>query len=460
MNVAIIGGGIAGLVAAHELSKSGAGVTLLERAPRLGGLAGSFAVAPGQEIEKYYHFLCKGDTAYFALLDELGLRSRLRWVTTDMGFFYDGRLYPFGDPLSLLAFPHLSVSDKARFAWTTLKARRRGASDWRDIEDETARDWLIAHYGRHTYEVLYRTLLQSKFGEHAGAISAAWMWARFHRLGNSRTATQRERVGYLEGGSQAYIDALEGAIRSRGVTVRTSARVEKVLACRGRVTGLRCGGEDLPFDAVISTVPVPHTRALFADLEGPYFDNLRALPYIGVLVMLLRLDRRFSRYYWTNVSDARVGIAGVIEYTNLNPYPALGGDSLVYIPQYLPQTDPLFALPDADLLDRYCGYLKLINPAFDRAWVKGSWVHRDRFAQPICETGFSRRIPAIQTPIDNLLLTDSYQLHPHDRAITFSTELGLQAARRALGKTGRPRPDAALADEAVSTARPEGHTLR
>jgi len=400
----------------------------------LGGLAGSFQVAPGEEIEKFYHFICKGDRAYFELMDQLGLRSRLRWVTTDMGLFYDGSLYTLGDPLSLLAFPHLSIADKARFVMSTMRSKFRGASDWKGIENLPAREWLIEQYGEQTYQMLYEPLLESKFREYAPQISAAWMWSRLHRLGNSRTIAQKERIGYLEGGSQAYIDALEKAIRAQGARVRTSAPVERIVVESGRVAGMHYGGELHPYDAVVSTVPIPHTRQLFAGIVGPYFDNLRQLEYIGVTVMLLRLRHRFSKYFWMNVSDKRFDISGIIEYTNLNPCPSLGGDSILYIPQYLPASHPLYSISNEDLFEMYCGCMKAINPRFDRGAVKQYWVHQDRFAQPICSVGFSKHIPSIQTPIDNLLLTDSYQLHPHDRAISLSSDLGRQAAGLVLKK--------------------------
>src|SRR5262245_19200519 len=84
LHVGIIGGGVAGLVAAWHLARAGRRVTIFERAPRLGGLAGSFVIEPGCAIEKYYHFLCRGDRGYLDQIDRLGLRSQLRWVETDM----------------------------------------------------------------------------------------------------------------------------------------------------------------------------------------------------------------------------------------------------------------------------------------------------------------------------------------------------------------------------------------
>jgi len=434
IHVGIIGGGIAGLVAGYDLAKAGVHVTLLERNQRLGGLAGSFVIQPGLEVEKYYHFICKPDRPYLEILRELGLESRVRWTTTEMGLFYHGALYTLSDPFSLLAFPHLTWMDKARFSWSTLLAKFRNSTSWKDMEDISARDWLTQQYGERTYRILYKPLLDSKFGEYASHISAAWMWARLHRLGNSRTVTQQECVGYVEGGSQVFVDALEQAICSRRVEVQTSSVVEQIIVESGRVAGIRCNGALWPFDHVLSTVPIPFACKLLAGAQDPYFDDLRQLEYIGVMVTLLRIKRQFSKHFWVNVSDTRLALAGFIEYTNLNPCRHLGGDALIYLPQYLPHSHELYQMADQALSDLYCGYLQIINPDFERGWVREYWIHRDQFAQPICGMGFSRHIPAIQTPIDNLFLTDSYQLHPYDRSISGSTWLGRKAAQLILSK--------------------------
>jgi protoporphyrinogen oxidase len=52
VHVGIIGGGVAGLVAAYELCKSGIKVTLFESEATLGGLTGSFSLDDGHEIER------------------------------------------------------------------------------------------------------------------------------------------------------------------------------------------------------------------------------------------------------------------------------------------------------------------------------------------------------------------------------------------------------------------------
>jgi protoporphyrinogen oxidase len=130
----------------------------------------------------------------------------------------------------------------------------------------------------------------------------------------------------------------------------------------------------------------------------------------------------------------------MIEYTNLNPIPSLDGDHVLYVPQYLSADDPRYGQSDEQVFARYTDALALINPAFDRSWVRYYTVFRDRFAQPICLTDYKASTPAFQTPLQNLFLTDSCQLHPHDRSISGAFGLGKQAALLALQAAAQPAP--------------------
>jgi len=429
MKIAIIGGGAAGLSAGYELSKRGTEVHLFERDASLGGLAGSFLLDGGY-VEKYYHFICLNDHAYVTVLKELGLSDLLRWKYTEMGQFVHRRLYSFGRPTDLLTFPHLSWTDKIRFALAIMRIKAADWEDWRAIEHIPVEQWLTETFGANVYHTLHEPLVRLKFGEYRHKLSASWMWARIHRLGKSRTRIrQREKVGYVLGGSQIIMDALGQKIRDAGGTISLRASVEGLLLSERGVSGIRVNGQERPYDAVISTVPLPALlRLLPPSLEGAYWKRLRMIESIGVLCVFLRLKRPLTKYFWTNISDPGIGLAGVVEYTNLNPLPHLGGDSIVYLPQYLPSSAEKFRVADEEIIAEYLGYLSLINPSFDRSDVREAFVFRDKYAQPICEVGFTKDIPDLQTPLRGFYITDSSQLHPDDRTISNSLALGQRAA--------------------------------
>ncbi len=106
--VVVIGSGAMGLAAAFHAVKAGHNVEVLEAAPEPGGMAAHFDLA-GLSIERFYHFVCKSDTATMELMDELGIGDRLRWRVTSMGIFTGGRMRDWGTPIALLKFNEISL---------------------------------------------------------------------------------------------------------------------------------------------------------------------------------------------------------------------------------------------------------------------------------------------------------------------------------------------------------------
>jgi protoporphyrinogen oxidase len=432
LRVAVIGGGVAGLTAAYELSKDGQDVVLFEKEKELGGLASSFPL-DGHHIERYYHFVCLNDSDLLDMLHELGLDSRLHWAKTGMGLYHNGRLYPFGAPLDLLTFTPFSLVDRFQFGLMIMYTKVQSRDGWKSIEDVPVSQWLVNRFGQRSYEVIHEPLVRLKFGPYVEQLSAAWMWARIHRLGKSRTKiTQQEKLGYIEGGTKALIDTLERQFLQNGGRVFKGVAVQEIEVREAGVAGISYDGQRRAFDVVISTVPTPAFAAMLNGASPEYLQKVARIDSIGVMCVLLRLKESLTPYFWTNISDPAISLAGVIEYTNLNPCLHFGGDSIIYLPQYLPSTDERYTLPDEKLLEEYTGYLKRINPGFNEDWIKEYKVSRDKYAQPVCEVGFSKHTPGIETPVRGLYLTDSCQLHPDDRTVSNSIGLGKRVAQLVL----------------------------
>src|SRR5690606_18686331 len=109
--VAIIGGGVAGLTAASDLTPPAAqrriAVTLFESAPTLGGLAAGFKGRPTWEwpLEHYYHHLFLSDRAMLGLLDEIGFAHALKSYRPNTAIHTQGRNYPLDSVTRVLRFP-------------------------------------------------------------------------------------------------------------------------------------------------------------------------------------------------------------------------------------------------------------------------------------------------------------------------------------------------------------------
>ena len=98
----------------------------------------------------------------------------------------------------------------------------------------------------------------------------------------------------------------------------------------------------------------------------------------------------------------------------------------------LPGDHPSFAQPDEWFTERVCGYLRRINPDIGSADIIDVRASRYRFAQPICEPGFARKLPPMDLPVSGLWVADTSYYYPEDRGISESIDLGRELARMAV----------------------------
>src|SRR3954468_4066383 len=101
MRIAVLGAGVAGLVASLRLTEAGHTVDVYERWPGLGGQAATLDVGQGHLLERYYHHLFSTDRHIAALYDELGMQDELEWISSSVAYFPRGGRWPFVPPRAL-----------------------------------------------------------------------------------------------------------------------------------------------------------------------------------------------------------------------------------------------------------------------------------------------------------------------------------------------------------------------
>jgi protoporphyrinogen oxidase len=420
--VAVIGGGPMGMAIAYQLALEGCRPILFEADDRLGGMAASFDFH-GIAIERYYHFHCLSDQAFFELLKELKLEHLLRWKHTAMGFFLDGRLYPWGSASSVLSLRRLPLFSRLRYLLHALRCLT--LRDWRHLDGIAATQWLRRWLGPKGYDVLWAKLFAYKFYQYTDTLSAAWIWSRIRRIGQSRRWL-KETLGYLDGGSERWIEALELKIRELGGEIRLSSPIHALEPTDQGAQITTPGGRE-QFDAVISTVPLPLVAPILQQggQDPALVAAYGAQQSVACACVVLQTEQAITGNFWTNVNDKRFAIPGIIEMSNLRPI----SPHITYVPFYMPADHPDYGRTNDAFIADAIACLKAINPKLQDSDILASHCSRYRYAQPVCGTHFLESLPPLN-PLPNVWIADTTVYYPEDRGISESVGFGRNLARQ------------------------------
>lgn len=427
MRIAVIGAGIAGLSAAYDLLRAGHAVTLLEGDSQTGGLATGFRDERWEwPLERFYHHLFTSDREIIGLVEEIGLKDKLFFPRPTTSVLYKDRIVPFDSPQSWIAFPGFNPLDVVRFG--LVSAYLRFTKPWRQLEHHTADAWLRRYYGDKVYETVWRPLLIGKFGPYYQQVNMAWMWARLH--------IRSPRLGYFEGGFQAFVDRLTDVVRSLGGEIRLNNPVESLLPVEGGLLARGREGEER-FDACLVTTSPGLLARMAPDLAGDYLGQLLELKSMGAVVLTLALTQPLmsaSKTYWLNIPATSPDKAGgvpflaLVEHTNYIDRSHYGGDHIIYCGDYVTPDHPYLSMSREELERQFVSVLHRFNPDFRPEWVRKSWLFRARYAQPVPMLDHSRAIPTIRTPMPGLYFASMSQVYPWDRGTNFAVEIGRRAA--------------------------------
>ena len=410
MKIGIVGAGMVGLTTAYRLSKNGHQVVIFEKNSFPGGLAAGFKEKGWDwPLEESYHHLFSSDKAILDLLQELDLADQVFFSQPKTSIFYHNKISQFDSPLSLLTFPHLEFKDKLQSALATLYLKV--TDDWRSLEKTPASSWLPKYYGQRSYQTLWESLLESKFGSSKNEIPMSWFWARIKKRSRA--------LGYLEGGFQTLIDKLTEEIRKNGGQIYLGRPIR-------RFNDLNHFSKP---DRIIFTIPTSSFLSICPDLPPVYKNKLKKLKMIGALNLILILKEKFltDNTYWLNINEEGFPFVAVVEHTNFIDPAHYGGNHLLYIGGYYPQIHRYFKMKNDQILKEFLPYLQKINPD-SPLQITNYYLFKNLFAQPIIPINYSQLLPLHQTPIPNVYLANMQQVYPWDRGTNYAVELGEKIA--------------------------------
>ncbi len=118
-----------------------------------------------------------------------------------VGYYYEGKVYKMDTPVEILKFKGLNLADILRIALVVLQVKVK--RDYSDLDEISAKDWLVKKSGKSAYNNFFAPLLKSKFGKNLDEVSAAWLFSRIKFRSNR--SFSGEKLGYMEFGFHELI---------------------------------------------------------------------------------------------------------------------------------------------------------------------------------------------------------------------------------------------------------------
>ena len=428
-DVLIIGAGFTGLSAAYEIAKQGYKVAVCEQQKSLGGLAGSYCLDNGQELEKFYHHWFCNDDSILEFAEELGLSDQLEYSNSKTGCFWQGKLYKLSSVLDLLRFQPLNFVDRIRLG--ILVPKTRLIKNWQKLESITAEQWLIKECGENVFKRVWQPLLKGKFGPYASDVSAVWFWNKIKLRGNSRDRNGREVLVYPRNGFSGFTNHIAEKIQSLGGDVFVDSCVNEFVVKDRRIDKIVTSNKVFEARYVIATTPLSVLSRLLRDhVPSSYIHNLHKIKHLANLCVVLELALPLSDLYWINVSDPSFPFVGIIEHTNFRDPSFCGNRRIVYLSCYLEDTDSFFLMDSDEVYKKTMFHLKKVFPHFHEDSVIDFNVFKCRDAQPIVGLNHSQIIPSWESPLGNLFLATMAQVYPEDRGTNYAFKEGKRAGQK------------------------------
>lgn len=295
MHIAVVGGGVSGLVAAFRLlwRAPRAAVTLFEKAERLGGQIRTQRVE-GFVIEAGADSFLTRKARGVAFCNELGLAGRLvARQAQHAGTFvrHGGALHPL--PEGFTGMIPTRIDSLTQSALLSPRGREALAEErsmpapthWRE---ESIAEFVMRRFGREVYERIVEPLMAGIYGGNGERLSldAAFpqlrdLERRYGSVIRGLAATRQPGAGdavppfvSFAGGMGELIEHLEA--RLRDASIQTDVEVVAVAPrARGGFVLLLSDGADIEADAVILATPAPAAARITRGFD-PELSELHA----------------------------------------------------------------------------------------------------------------------------------------------------------------------------------------
>ena len=254
LKAVVVGGGLAGLAAAYELSQRGVQVTLLERSPQLGGKIASWPIQVGDEhfmMEHGFHGFFPQYYNLFGLVEELDIRRNFKSLDY-YSVVYKDRYQPEVFRPSHSAFPwnviDLAVNSPNRLKWGINLVKLKHLEVFREItgfrapqsfnrlDQMSVAEWVQEDFPQGLYDLYFLPFAKSSLNAPDMMSAGELMqFFQFYFFGNPEGLAFN---GTRQDMGRTLVDPIGDRVTAKGGEILTETQVERVEWKDGRVTAV------------------------------------------------------------------------------------------------------------------------------------------------------------------------------------------------------------------------------
>ena len=451
----VIGGGPAGLTAAHAAADRGLDPLVLESSGRVGGISRTETYKGyGFDMGGHRFFTKSPEVQQFwtDVLAEAGetflRRPRLSRI------FYQGKFFNY--PLKPLnALKNLGWYESAWLMASYCRWKVRPHKT-----EETFEEWVVNRFGRRLFRTFFKTYTEKVWGISTRELKAEWAAQRIKDLSlksalvaaiwkpkHGKIKTLIEEFDYPRRGPGMLWEACAAAVEKRGGTVAMQSPVKTLCRDGNRITHVTyaAGGEQtkVPVAHVVASMPLTQlVRILQPEPPLAVLEASFKLKYRDFLTVCVIVDDPdLFPDNWIYVHDPSVQVGRIQNFKNWSPemVPEAERDSRTSLglEYFCNEGDALWSMTDEELVRLAARELEQIGIAPAEKVVDGV-VYRVPKSYPVYDAKYADHVRVIREFVDglqNLRTVGRNGLHRYNNQ-DHSMLTGLYAVRSLLDGEG------------------------
>ncbi|MBE9222633.1 FAD-dependent oxidoreductase [Cyanobacterium stanieri LEGE 03274] len=266
--VVVIGGGLAGLASAYELSQRGFEVTLLEKSPQLGGKIASWDIQVGDEKFRMEHGFHGFFPQYYnlkSIVSEINITDNFKSLDFYSVVFKDGQYKPENFRPSHSAFPwnivdlafssdnalHWGINLANPEHWRVFKtiAGFKIPNTYYELDNISVKDWAAKGIPQGLFDLYFLPFAKSSLNA-PDVLSTGELMQFFHFyfFGNPEGLAFN---GTVDDMGTSLVEPIADTIKNNGGSIVTEANVSKIKCDGDKITSLEYyrgqGESSVPF---------------------------------------------------------------------------------------------------------------------------------------------------------------------------------------------------------------------